>query len=90
MKHSSNAGGRVELAREENCVLTDRLLTNEQRGFDMTHYLVTARLESDRFEDLVDNLRNNVYASMRPFGKTLTYSLRNARRFFITIRSISR
>jgi hypothetical protein len=30
-------------------------------------------------EELLGNLRNNAYASMRPFVKALTYSLRNAR-----------
>ena len=29
--------------------------------------------------DLLANLRRNVYASMRPFGRRLTYSLQNAR-----------
>jgi hypothetical protein len=45
----------------------------------MAHYLVTAKPRSDRLADLLGNLRKNAYASMRPFGKTLTYSLQNAR-----------
>ena len=45
----------------------------------MAHYLVTAKPKPDRMEELLGNLRNNVYASMRPFGKALTHSLRNAR-----------
>ena len=45
----------------------------------MAHYLVTAKPKGDRLGDLLDNLRKNAYASMRPFGKTLTHSLRNAR-----------
>jgi hypothetical protein len=45
----------------------------------MAHYLVTAKPKSDRLPDLLDNLRKNKYASMRPFGKTMTYSLQNAR-----------
>jgi hypothetical protein len=45
----------------------------------MAHYLVTAKPKSDLMEELLDNLRNDAYASMRPFGKALTYSLRNAR-----------
>jgi hypothetical protein len=45
----------------------------------MAYYLVTAKPKSDRLGDLLVNLRRNAYASMRPFGKTLTYSLRNAR-----------
>ncbi len=45
----------------------------------MPHYLVTAKPKSDRLGDLLGNLRKNAYASMRPFGKSLAYSLRNAR-----------
>jgi hypothetical protein len=45
----------------------------------MAHYLVTAKPKSDLMEELLGNLRNNAYVSMRPFGKALTYSLRNAR-----------
>lgn len=45
----------------------------------MAHYLVTAKPRSDLMEKLLSNLRNDTYASMRPFGKALTYSLRNAR-----------
>ena len=45
----------------------------------MAHYLVTAKPKSDRLGDLLGNLRKNAYASMRPFGKSLAYSLRNAR-----------
>ena len=45
----------------------------------MAHYLVTAKPKSDRLGDLLGNLRKNMYASMRPFGKALTYSLENAR-----------
>ena len=45
----------------------------------MAHYLVTAKPNSELKEELLGNLRNDVYASMRPCGKALTYSLRNAR-----------
>ena len=45
----------------------------------MAHYLVTAKPRADRLGDLLENLRQNAYASIRPFGKTLTHSLRNAR-----------
>jgi hypothetical protein len=45
----------------------------------MAHYLVTAKLKSDRVDDLVGNLRKRQYAPMRPFGRTMTYSLENAR-----------
>jgi hypothetical protein len=45
----------------------------------MAHYLVTAKPKPDRLGNLLTNLRRNAYASMRPFGRTLTYSLQNAR-----------
>ena len=45
----------------------------------MAHYLVTAKPKSDLRAELLGNLRNDAYASMRPFGKALTYSLRHAR-----------
>ena len=45
----------------------------------MAHYLVTAKPRSDRLETLAENLKNRAYVSMRPFGKTMTYSLENAR-----------
>ncbi len=45
----------------------------------MAHYLVTAKPKSDRLADLLGNLRKKAYVSMRPFGKTLTHSLENAR-----------
>jgi hypothetical protein len=45
----------------------------------MAHYLVTAKPKPDLMEGLLGKLRNGVYASMRPFGMGLTYSLRNAR-----------
>ena len=45
----------------------------------MAHYLVTAKPKSERLGDLLGNLRKKAYASMRPFGKTLTHSLENAR-----------
>lgn len=45
----------------------------------MAHYLVTAKPKPGLLEGLLRNLREGAYASMRPFGKGLTYSLRNAR-----------
>ncbi len=45
----------------------------------MAHYLVTAKPKSDYSRELLANLRKNAYASMRPFGTSLTYSLENAR-----------
>jgi hypothetical protein len=45
----------------------------------MAHYLITAKPKYDRLGDLLTNLRRNAYGSMRPFGRTLTYSLQNVR-----------
>jgi hypothetical protein len=45
----------------------------------MAHYLITARPKPDRLANLLANLRKQAYASMRPFGKSMTYSLENAR-----------
>lgn len=45
----------------------------------MAHYLVSAKPKPDRLGDLLGNLRKDTYVSMRPFGKALTYSLRNVR-----------
>lgn len=45
----------------------------------MAHYLVTAKPKSERLGDLLANLRERIYASMRPFGKSMTHSLENAR-----------
>jgi hypothetical protein len=45
----------------------------------MAHYLVTAKPKYDRLGDLLTNLRRNAYASIRPFGRTLTNSLQNVR-----------
>jgi len=45
----------------------------------MAYYLVTAKPKSNRLETLMEKLSNRTYASMRPFGKTMTYSLENAR-----------
>ena len=45
----------------------------------MAHYLVTAKPKSERLGDLLANLRKRAYVSIRPFGKTRTHSLENAR-----------
>ena len=45
----------------------------------MAHYLVTAKPKSERLGDLLANLRKRAYAATRPFGKTMTHSLENAR-----------
>ena len=45
----------------------------------MAHYLVTAKPKSERLGELLANLRKRAYVSIRPFGKTMTHSLENAR-----------
>ena len=45
----------------------------------MAYYLVTAKPKRDRRADLSGNLRQRIYAPMRPFGKAMTYALENAR-----------
>jgi hypothetical protein len=45
----------------------------------MANYLVIAKPKADRLGDLLGKLHRDAYASMRPFGKTLTYLLRNGR-----------
>jgi hypothetical protein len=45
----------------------------------MAHYLVTARPRGNALEELSKKLRGKAYASMRPFGRAMTYSLENAR-----------
>lgn len=45
----------------------------------MAYYLVSAKLKPGCLEILQENLRNDLYKPMRPFGKTMTYSLKNAR-----------
>ena len=45
----------------------------------MAYYLVTAKPKPDRLAELLANLRRRIYAPMRPFGKSITYSLENAR-----------
>ena len=45
----------------------------------MAHYLVTAKPKSERLGDLLANLRKRAYVSIRPFGKTMSHSLENAR-----------
>jgi hypothetical protein len=45
----------------------------------MAYYLVTAKPKRERLADLLSNLRKHRYASMQPFGETMTHSLENAR-----------
>lgn len=45
----------------------------------MAYYLVTAKPRLDRIADLQQNLRQNLYLAMQPFGKAMTHSLRDAR-----------
>jgi hypothetical protein len=46
----------------------------------MAHYLVTASPRENLLAELSDKLSRHEFASLRPFGKALTYSLRRARR----------
>ncbi len=45
----------------------------------MAYYLVVAKPKPDRLPDLLRNLQQKTYAPMQPFGRSLTYSLENAR-----------
>ena len=45
----------------------------------MAYYLVVAKPKPDRLPDLLSNLQDRAYLTMRPFGTSLTYSLENAR-----------
>ena len=45
----------------------------------MAHYLVSAKPKSDRLHILRENLARRAYATMRPFGRSMTHSLENAR-----------
>ncbi len=45
----------------------------------MAHYLVTAVLHADLLADLSARLTADEFREMRPFGRALTHSLRNAR-----------
>jgi hypothetical protein len=45
----------------------------------MAYYLVTAKPKAAQLGDLFDKLRTGTYATMRPFGKSMTYALENAR-----------
>ena len=45
----------------------------------MAYYLVVAKPKPDRLPDLLKNLQKKKYASMRPFGRSLTYSLEHTR-----------
>jgi hypothetical protein len=45
----------------------------------MAHYLVIAKPKRNRLEELLANLQKDAYVEMRPFGKAMTFSLRNAR-----------
>ena len=45
----------------------------------MAYYLVSAKPKPDRLPDLLNNLQDRAYLTMQPFGRSLTYSLENAR-----------
>jgi hypothetical protein len=45
----------------------------------MAYYLVTAHPRPERLDELQTELRRGAFASLRPFGPALTYSLQHAR-----------
>lgn len=45
----------------------------------MAFYLVQARPLRDRMPELVERLKEGAFKELRPFGKALTYGLKNAR-----------
>jgi hypothetical protein len=46
----------------------------------MAYYLVTAIPKENLLQELELNLKNNKYVHLKPFGKALTYGLKNARK----------
>jgi hypothetical protein len=46
----------------------------------MAHYLVTASPREELLQELLGRLARDEFASLRPFGKALSLSLRRARR----------
>src|SRR3954452_2490410 len=46
----------------------------------MAHYLVHAKPKPELLTQLHERLQENAFIRMRPFGKSLTHSLKNARR----------
>ena len=46
----------------------------------MAHYLVEAAAKEERLPELAERLEKDEFLSMRPFGVSVTFSLRGARR----------
>ena len=46
----------------------------------MAHYLVEAAAKEERLPELAEQLEKDEFVSMRPFGVSVTFSLRGARR----------
>ncbi|MFW5820907.1 MAG: hypothetical protein ACOCWA_06435 [Bacteroidota bacterium] len=46
----------------------------------MAHYLVTSKLRKKSFEKLKKELKEKAFLPLNPFGRSLTYSLENARK----------
>ena|SRR5690625_3065871 len=46
----------------------------------MAHYIVRARLKSERAEELKERLESGAFDDIRPFGRTLSQALRRAHR----------
>jgi len=45
----------------------------------MAYYLVSAKPRQDRMSDLKERLKEGAFVSLKPFGKALSSSLKNAR-----------
>ena len=45
----------------------------------MAYYIVRAKPKPDRLTELQQQLEQNAFIDLRPFGKALTHSLKNAR-----------
>jgi hypothetical protein len=54
-------------------------LCNEALDIKMAFYLVKTRLRMDLLESLREELSSGEISRMRPFGKSLQYSLENAK-----------
>lgn len=50
-----------------------------RNSFQMAHYLVKATPKTDKLDDLTIKLQEGAFISLKPFGKALSMSLRNAR-----------
>lgn len=61
------------------CITQPSFYVNENQEIKMAFYLVKARPRMDLLESLREELSSGAISRMRPFGKSLQYSLENAR-----------